>query len=355
MKEIPIANVYYLLCYAWGWTQNRNTRQLREIEGLSNAQDLLGKILAGGVNHLMRRGIDHGYREKRDDLAGLRGKIAIGETVNRALRSRGRAACDFEELSVDILPNRILRSALAALLRLGKRMRDGSGLHADVHAEVALAYQRLSRVSTLRLNRRIFGLVQIDRSRRLYRFLMSVCRLVHDHLMVDEASGATHFRDFRRDDAQMWALFEGFVSGFYRREQSAFHVNHSGRRVEWWDAGARTDVDRAKIPAMEADLLLESPARRIIMDTKYYSEALGGRGSGGKLRSSNLYQLLAYLRNRQATKPAGPRHEGILLYPEVSSPLATEIRLEGFQIQARTINLAQDWRFIHHDMLRLIS
>ena len=51
----------------------------------------------------------------------------------------------------------------------------------------------------------------------------------------------------------------------------------------------------------------------------------------------------------------GARHEGILLYPEVDTPLAADIRLEGFRIRARTINLSQDWRFIHRDMLRVIE
>ena len=63
---------------------------------------------------------------------------------------------------------------------------------------------------------------------------------------------------------------------------------------------------------MDADVILESPERRIILDTKFYRDALArGRGSGsGKLHSNNLYQLLAYLRNRQATRPDGARHEG---------------------------------------------
>ena len=153
----------------------------------------------------------------------------------------------------------------------------------------------------------------------------------------------------------MWALFEEFVTGFYRREQSTFHVNRDGRRIDWWEAGAVTDNDRNKIPVMEADLLLDGPERRIIMDTKYYTEALGGRRGAGKLHSANLYQLLAYLRNRQETEPIGARHEGILLYPEVDTPLAADIRLEGFRIQARTIDLGQDWRAIHRAMLQVVS
>lgn len=358
MKEIPIANVYYLLCYAWGRAQERDAAKLREIEALSSAHDLLGTILAGGVNHLVRRGIDRGYLERREELAGIRGKLALGETAKRALRARGKAACEFEDLSIDILPNRILRTSLALLAKLGKRNNDGSGegLDGAVHTDVVLAWRRLAGVARLpRLGRRAFGLVQLDHNRGLYRFLLSVCRLLHDHLFVDEGSGTTQFRDFRRDDAQMWALFEEFVTEFYRREQRTLRVNRGGRRIGWWQAGAVSDDDLAKIPVMEADLLLDGPERRIIMDTKYYAEALGGRRGGGKLRSNNLYQLLAYLRNRQATSPTGPRHEGILLYPEVDAPLAADIRLEGFRIQARTIDLAQDWQAVHHAMLQVIA
>ena len=81
-----------------------------------------------------------------------------------------------------------------------------------------------------------------------------------------------------------------------------------------------------------------------------------GRGSGtGKLHSNNLYQLLAYLRNRQAT-PAGRgtarRHSAL---PTGEEPLTAEIRLEGFRIQARTVNLDQDWRLIHDEMLGTIG
>lgn len=105
-------------------------------------------------------------------------------------------------------------------------------------------------------------------------------------------------------------------------------------------------------------MILESTERRIILDTNYYKDALarsGGPGTG-KLHSANLYQLLAYVRNRQATLPDGPRHEGILLYPQVGDqPLRADIRLEGFRIQARTVNLDQDWRLIHEEMLGAVG
>ncbi len=351
MKDIPILNVYYLLCYAWGRVQERDTSRLATLGSLATVQDLLGKVLAGGVNHLFRRGIDRGYVERREDLAGIRGKLAVSETAKRALRVQGRAACDFEELSMDVLPNRILRTALHGLL--DRRIR----LDCEVRSEVRSAYRRLDGVSRTRLKRNTFSQVQLGGNRRLYQFLLSVCRLLYESAIVDENTGRTVFRDFRRDEATMWALFEEFVTGFYGREQRVYSVNPGGRRIDWVNADAKTDADRSRIPAMEADVILESSERRIVLDTKYYRNALArGRGAGtGKLHSGNLYQLLAYVRNRQGTNPGRPVHEGILLYPEVREPLRVDIRLEGFRIQARTVNLDRDWRHIHGEMLDTIG
>ena len=353
MTKIPILNVYYMLCYAWGRVQERDTRRLDTLAGVSTPQDLLGKVLAGGVNHLVRRGIDRGYVERREDLAGIRGKLAVSETAKRALRAQGRAACDFEELSVDILQNRILRTSLHRLL--GRRIR----LAGDVRSDVRAAYRRLDGVSRMPLKRNTFGRVQIGGNRRLYRFLLSVCRLLHDSLIVDETTGHSVFRDFRREEATMWALFEEFATEFYEREQEQYGVNPGGPRIGWADRCWETEADRARIPVMEADVILESPDRRIILDTKFYSTTLSGRGElrpgPGKLKSTNLYQLLAYVRNRQATRPDGPRHEGILLYPRVDETLRADIWLEGFRIQARTVDLKRDWREIHREMLETVG
>ena len=137
-----------------------------------------------------------------------------------------------------------------------------------------------------------------------------------------------------------------------------YRVNPGGRRVQWADKGWATDADRAMIPVMTADVILESPERRIIMDTKFYRSALSRRGGSGpgKLKSDNLYQLLAYLRNRQVNRTEGAKHEGILLYPQVgTTSLRADIRLEGFRVQARTVNLDQDWRGIHAEMLTTIG
>ena len=343
-KKIPITNIYFLLCYAWRHVEERDVVRLDEVGELERVHDLLGKVLAEGTFRLVRRGIDRGYREVQDDIAGIRGKIAVGETAKRALRARAHVACVFEEMSHDVLHNRILCSTLKSLMRL-------PDLNSGVRANVRSAFTKLAGVTVVELNRRVFKQVQLDRNRRYYRFLLSVCHLIHEQLLVDENSGETRFTDFSQD--RMERLYEEFITEFYRREQDHYRVNRRGRSIRWNDEGT-SKYQRKKLPRMEADVILESPNRRIIMDAKYYREAFGGR-FGGKLHSANLYQLLAYLRNREATEASGPKHEGILLYPTVDTPVSVDVCLEGFPIRARSIDLAQDWRNIHDDLLALVA
>ena len=347
--KIPIANLYYLLCYAWRHIKEGDIVRREELAGLDGTHNLLGKVLAEGTFRLLRRGIDRGYLEIREDLAGIRGKLAVGETAKRALRARGRAVCEFEELSRDVLHNRILRSTLADLLKL-------TDLDSGVRADVRTAYGKLHGVTLLRLERGLFRRVQLDRNRYVYRFLMSICELILDCQIVEERSGTARFRDVQNEKYTMNKVFEDFAIEFYRREQREFGVNNPSRAIEWATEGTRDD-QRRMIPKMEADIILESENRRIILDTKYYQQALSSwRGSNSKLRSDHLYQLLAYLRNREAmsSKP-GPKHEGILLYPVVDEPLAVDVRLEGFDIRARGIDLGSEWRKIHDSMLDVIS
>lgn len=342
---IPIANIYYLLCYAWRHADQRDSVRVDTLGEMERVQDLLAKVLAEGTFRLIRQGIDRGYRERNEDIAGIRGKIVVGETVKRALRVRGQVHCEYEELSVDVMHNRTLRSTLRSLLRL----RD---LNADVRAEIRNAYLKLDGVRPVTLRRRHFSDVQLDGNRRHYRFLLSICRLIYEQLLVDESTGAATFADFSEE--RMAQLYEDFITEFYRREQQVFRVNDGGRRVHWVDDGT-FEHQRSRIPRMEADVILEAPHRRIILDAKFYREALGGRHGHRGLHSGNLYQLLAYLRNREATVSPGAKHEGVLLYPTVTDPIRIDVCLEGFWIRARSIDLSQDWRNIHQDMLQIIA
>ena len=72
----------------------------------------------------------------------------------------------------------------------------------------------------------------------------------------------------------------------------------------------------ALVPRMETDVCLRGPGRAIILDTKFYSQALkAGAYRTPKLPSPNLYQLFTYLR-QQSCESGWEQAEGVLLYRE---------------------------------------
>ena len=85
-STIPIANLYYLLCYAWRHVREADPVRLEELAGLDGTHHLLGKVLAEGTFRLIRQGIDRGYREIREDLA------ASVESCRSARRRNARYA-----------------------------------------------------------------------------------------------------------------------------------------------------------------------------------------------------------------------------------------------------------------------
>jgi len=340
---IPIRNVYYLLCYAWRHAEQETLVDAGELDEFDGVENLFGKVLARGTARLLRQGIDRGYRERTEAIAGVRGKIDLSGTAKQALRVRGQTLCTFEEMTPDVLHNRILRASLRTLLDL-------QALDPGVRREVALVYRKLDGIGAPRLTRQHFRRVQLNSNMRLYRFLIGLCLLLYDSVQVDESEGAKRFVDFRRDDRKMWRLFEEFVGGFYAIEQRRFRIV-SPRRIAWHEPGG---PDQHRIPTMNADLILVSPERRIILDTKFYGSPFGGR-VGGKLHSNNLYQLLTYLRNREDGAPAGPAHEGILLYPTIHETVRVDVHLNGFWVRARSVDLAREWQAVQEELLAVIG
>ena len=343
---IPVRNLYYLLCYAWDSVEEAGTVDVSELDDFDRIEDLFGTLLARGVARVARRGLDRSYVDFEEELAGVRGKIEFGTTIKRNSLVRQRLVCSFEELSPDVLHNQIIVSTLEVLAR-HKR------LDPNVRAEVRLAISRMRGVSTIPLSRQTFSRVHLDRNRRAYRFLINLCRLLHDTHLVDESSGESRFAGVDLERLTMWRVFEDFSARFYEKEQREYRVR-SQTRVDWFGLETRGPASEGRIPTMRPDLLLESVRRRIILDTKYYRDGGLGDDPGAKLNSSNLYQLFAYVVNRERTHPEGPTHEGLLLYPTVGRQTRVDFTTHDLRFQARSVDLGRPWAEIHEAMLEML-
>ena len=218
-EAIPIQNIYFLLCYAWNQLEERDLVEINA-EDTTSLQDLLARVLAGGVQFLIRRGFDWGYVLHAEDTARLRGRIDFNLSMKRQLFLRGRMRCEFDEMSYDVLHNRILKTTIANLL-----YTDGVD---DKQKERLGEYVRyLNPVTSIRISPREFRRVQLHNGNHYYRFLLNICELIYESLLPTEETGHSYFRDFIRDENRMPHVFEQFVRNFYMIEQSTYKVSRS--------------------------------------------------------------------------------------------------------------------------------
>ena len=148
------------------------------------------------------------------------------------------------------------------------------------------------------------------------------------------------------------AVFEAFVRNFFKSEQTEYSV---GAEYIQWNAQAHDPKNAKFLPAMLTDVTLRSKHRNIIVDTKYYPEALQEHYGQQKIRSDHLYQLFSYLMNFCPNSAAEIPAEGILLYPATSQSLDLSFTISGHAVRIKTVRLDQPWRSIHADMCALLD
>lgn len=337
---ITVKNIYYLLLYAWDKFDEGRMVSI-DAEPDTDLVNLLALVLTRGIDQLLRRGLDRGYLSVAEELAGIRGKLDLSTSIKSNLLPRARTACQFDELSHDVLHNQILKATLVRLLK-------AEGVEREVRSSVRIAFQRMPECRSIQLTRRHFRAVQLHRNTRFYRFLIDVCRLLFEHLIPDEAKGSFRFRDLSRDEVQMRLLFEQFLRNFYKHEQSVFKARRS--RFPWANV---VGEGAALLPEMNTDVTLVRPGHQIVIDAKYTPKVLQHHPHGTPtLNSGHLYQLFAYLKNI-----ANPMHDaidGIIIYPLAQDSVNAKCDVHGHQCHVFTVDLRQHWTIIRRDLLSLV-
>src|ERR1017187_717845 len=105
--QIPIENIYYLLCYAWNKLDEKDRIDVA-IDDKTELLDLFAKVLINASRMLLKRGIDKSYIDYTSEIAGVKGKLEISQTLKNNLLFKQRTICTFDEFSANILSNQIL-------------------------------------------------------------------------------------------------------------------------------------------------------------------------------------------------------------------------------------------------------
>lgn len=344
MQQIPIQNIYYLLCYAWDKLDESN---IVDVKAISTTEliDLFAKVLSNCRAHLLKQGLDRYYIENEYIVSGIKGKLNISASVKQNTLPSSKTVCLYDEFDYDIFHNQILKMTISKLLR-------AKNLDNELKDELHRLFIKMPPISEIQIRNSHFKQIRLHRNNYNYDFVLKVCQIINENLFIDESSGKYKFKDFLQEEKAMARLFESFVRNFYKIEQSEFKVK--GKEQIKWKLVPYDKIDLQMLPIMETDISLYSPSRKIIIDTKFYKEAFKTKFTQDKINSNHLYQLFSYLKNQESDLEITKACEGILLYPAVKNNFKFSYTYENHKIKVLSVNLNQDWSNIKKDLLGII-
>ena len=342
--QIPIENIYYLLCYAWNKLEEKERVNVA-IDDKTELLDLFAKVLINATKMLLKRGIDKNYIDHTEELAGVKGKIQISQTLKSNLLFKQRTICSFDDFSANIISNRILVSTIYRLTRT-------KGLDKQLKNELISLLRMLSDIDQIDITNSLFKQVRLNRNNRFYGFVMNVCQIIFESTLPSEENGKYKFSDFTRDDNKMNQLFEAFIRNFYKIEQQKYKTVKK-ETIKW-----QFDTDNESyqyLPQMETDITLENDSEKIIIDAKFYRETMTVNYDKKRIKSANLYQLFSYLLNQQDGSLKTQNAKGILLYPTIETDYNLNFKYYDHKIQIRTVNLNSNWTKISSRLKEIIE
>lgn len=343
---IPIKNILYVLCYA---SDTLEIKSLIDIKcSISNEITIfksISQLLIIEINKILEYGLFKSYMKFNDTFNGVKGSIDVAKTLRYGLLYKGMVYCEYDELTVDNIYNRVLKTTCSQICTL----LEGKGK--NKLEEILINFHGVSEINNL--DERDFELISFNINNSYYENAIYLCKLVLTGLISKDNEGNYKFIDFNQDEDKMRLIFQKFIMNFYIKEQNEYKVS---REYIKWDIEAVNNESKNMLPRMETDIVLESTDRKIIIDTKYYNSVYNKRYNVEKLRSENLYQIISYLYSIEIdTRGYLNRNcEGILLYPMNNYEVKLDYKFREHRLSVLTINLNQDWNLVKRDLINII-
>jgi 5-methylcytosine-specific restriction enzyme subunit McrC len=268
--KVPMSSVLFLLSYAcdavsWFHQHPEFTKDLDLVE-------VLAIMLARIVQHATRHGLLNGYQGVDESLAAPRGRILFDEQIRRRQGISPPIEARHDVFTSDILENRLLFAALAAIGRIPLRSDRAK-------REIFRARRLFGAVERVHFAPAAVPDVIFTRLNGHYQPAIALASLILRSMSLDLGAGGPRGSAFLID---MNTVFEQFVR---RALRSALDVDAS----TFPDRSPATRLDEAGVVALRPDLcLIEKQRIAWVGDAKYK------RLSTGAYQNADLYQLLAY-------------------------------------------------------------
>ncbi len=279
--KIPLRNLFLLL--EVGLRKQDWRDEAVRFETTGDLLPALVSFFARTTETTLARGLYHSYREQRDRLVAMRGRVDIA----RQLAQPGVVIpmhCRFTEFTADLIENSYLKAAVSRSLRV-------AGVQPIDRRRLMQHLVTLEDVGHVRHHHVDHDRVVFTRLNEHYRPAFRLAQIVLANLTLEDAIGETQASSFMVD---MNKLFERFVTERLKRALRG-RLDVKSQHCD------RLDKDRRV--AIRPDLLFSSQGTaRFVADIKYKLTDEGARG-----RTADYYQLLAYT-------TALDLPEGVLIY-----------------------------------------
>lgn len=278
--KVPLHNLFLLLGVGLppgGWRPETLSWET-EPHLLAALADLFSRT----VGHATANGVLRSYRDERARMPALRGRIDFPAQL-RSPALVAPIACEFSEHTADIVENRLLKAATRRLFRV-------RGVPPRVHARLVHQLARFEEVDDDWVNPDMVDRLAFTRLNRHYEPALRLARLILRDVTLLDRPGEQRASGLLVDMAD---LYQRFLA-------DRLHRHLFGRLTVREEPVVHLGWHR-RVP-MEPDLVFYSGHDPVYVGDAKYKLADAGIG-----RSSDYYQLLAYL-------TALDLDEGILVY-----------------------------------------
>lgn len=336
---IPIKNIYYMLTYAFR-ALSKDSYQHLATEEFENLYDLYAAILIKGISTQLRRGLVKEYIRVEESTSALKGKIDVSASIKGFTMIQQEMICQYDEYSANSYMNQILKTTMFLLLNreiTSKRKRE--------IRKLLLYFSEVDQLDVTTIN----WSFRFHRNNQDYQLLLAISRLVIEGHLQSEKAGQQHLMTFK-DDQKMSRLYEKFLLEYFRKEHPDIQTNAS--HVQWQLDDDHDDL----LPQMQTDVTLIKGSKILIIDAKYYTRMMQNSFNTPKNRSANLYQIFAYVKNKEADERFSDYEvSGMLLYAQTDEEIIPNntYQMRGNQIDVQALDLNVEFAEIKEQLDRI--
>lgn len=349
MRKVPIQNILYMFSYIWDKVEYLDTTLLDNNDDF-NSVNILSKLYLDNVIYIMKKGIYREYKEIKEEIKGIKGKVNFKDSLNNMSFENAKAVCIYDELLEDNLINQIIKTTAYKLYK-------SQDIKEEYKKNLNNVLLYFNQVNIINITKKSFESLKFNKNNYYVYYMILICELINDSLMLSENKGKFKFINILDDEKRMQQIFELFVFKYYKKKQNKYNVSYQ-KKLNWNMFNGNQNI----VPEMRLDIYLENEEESVIIDTKYYPNFLKNSYYSNDKRtliSGNLYQMYTYLNHLNSNK----KTKGVLLYPYNSEAISEKYEVDIMNsnqinksiLQIQTIDLSQEWRKIEEELNIIID